>query len=72
MFIEDVLTSWAGHQIMRGFPLLPKRLPTEESYRQGRDVIETRWFRSVTWARIAEPQNPETGECIWKDAFWVN
>mgnify|MGYP001596695513 CR=1 FL=1 len=77
MFLEQVTASWAGHQTMKGFPLLPKTLPTESSYKRGdSQITKTRCFRTVRWARVWRRvgRNPSTGKDIWKwkDAYWID
>lgn len=78
MLIENVTSSCAGHQNMKGFPLLPKTLPTKSSYKQGRahQVTETKWFRTVRWVRVMRRvgRNQSTGKHIWKwkDTYWLD
>jgi len=72
MLIERVLSSWAGHKTIEGFPLLPKQLPTEESYNQGSNVKEIRWLRRVTFARVVRSGNQDSGDLEWTDAYWVD
>jgi len=72
MIIESVISSWAGHKTMVGFPLLPKHLPTKKNYNQGKvSIKKTKWLKEVCWARVLETV-PDTGRQIWKDAHWLS
>lgn len=78
MIFEAILSSWAGYQHMEGFPLLPKTLPTKNSYKNGgvHQITQTKWFRTVRWARVWKRvgRNSATGKHIWKwvDAYWLD
>lgn len=72
MFIEHLTSSSAGKKNMGGFPLLPKCLPTKESYEHDeRFVYEWRWLTTVRWARLSLFDCSKNG-FVMKDAHWAD
>ncbi len=75
MLFENVTASWAGYQHVEGFPLLPKILPTQSSYKNGGvQITKTKWLKTVRWARVWRRVGRDSaGKHIWKwkDAYWI-
>ncbi|MDO8728479.1 MAG: hypothetical protein Q7K26_01160 [bacterium] len=78
MLIAKVVSSWAGHQNLQGFPLWPKTLPTKSSYKLDKvhQITKTKCFRTVRWIRVMRRVglNWSTRKPIWKwtDAYWLD
>lgn len=78
MLIKSMTASWAGHESMVGFPILPKTLPTKSSYKLGgqHHVTKTKCFRTVRWMRVIRRVglDQSTGKHLWKweDAYWLD
>ncbi|MDP3763354.1 MAG: hypothetical protein Q8Q92_01720 [bacterium] len=72
MLIETATSSGGDQVSMEGFPLLPKRLPTKESYEHGEVFIYKWWWLCfVRWVRLPKFDRSKK-KMVMADAHWAD